>query len=276
MGQCEDCAFNSVLLVKPKRDSQTIQSIERAIDVLFAFTTEHPEWGVSELAEAVQLHPSTVSRILSTLKKKGIVQKDSSTRTYQLSLRVLDLARTAVSQLDLVKVAHPHMTEFVEEYHESVFVVVLDGIHTVTIGQVIAPRFITSAAYSIGRRSVASAVSGGKVLLAFSPESVIEALLKAGLHQYTPNTIISRDQLVAELAKIRLDGHAIADQELEIGLFAVAAPIFDREGQVIAAVSSSGPRERIAKENLPSFINGVKLTAGGISADLGWPGAGPA
>lgn len=261
--------------MKARRSSQTIQSIERAIDVLFAFTTEHPQWGVSELADAVHLHPSTVSRILSTLKKTGIVQQDSRTRTYQLGLRVLDLARTAVSQLDLVKMAHPHMTEFVAEYHESVFVVILDGIHTVTIGQVIAPRFITSAAYSIGRRSLASAVSGGKVLLAFSPDRVIEDLLKAGLRQYTPNTITSRDELLATLEKIRLDGHAIADQELEIGLYAVAAPIFDREGRVIAAISSSGPRERIANEDLPSFIDGVKLTAQCISSALGWSGATP-
>jgi DNA-binding IclR family transcriptional regulator len=240
------------------------------MQILLSFSTERPRWRVSELSETLELHPSTVSRLLTTLRKTGVVRKDPLTGEYELSLRVLDLAQVVISQLDLVKVAHPFMIDLVTEYKESAFIVVLDGTNTVTVAQVTAPRVMTSARYTVGRRSLAHAVSGGKVLLAHSPKSVVDGLIKKGLYAYTPHTITSPRKLLSMLEQVRQQGYAIADQELEIGLFAVAAPIWGREDKVIAAVSISGPRERLSNENLPEFIVGIREAAQQISTALGW------
>lgn len=258
--------------METKSGPKTIQSVHRATRILLSFSPKHPQWGVSELSKALELHPSTVSRLMTTLKKAGMLKQDPLTKKYELSLRVLDLAQAVISRLDLVRIALPFMTELVAKYKESAFMVVLDGTNTVTVAQVTAPRVMASARYSVGRRSLAHTVSGGKVLLAYSPESVVDQLIKRGLRAYTPHTITSPWKLLAALEQIRQQGYAISDQEFEIGLFAVAAPIRDHEGKVIASICTSGPCERLASEHLPDFIAGVCETARRISTALGWSG----
>jgi IclR family KDG regulon transcriptional repressor len=249
---------------------KTIQSVQRAMQILFSFSPEHPRWRVSELGEVLGLHPSTISRLLTTLKKMGIVRKDPLTGQYELGMRVLDLSNVVLSQLHLIEVATAFMSELVSRCRESVFLVILDGTDTVTVAQVAAPRLITPTRYSVSRRYQASAVSGGKLLLAHSPKSVVDQLIEKGLHAYTQHTVTSPQKLLAELEQVRQKDYAITNQELEIGLFAVAAPIRDHEGTVIAAVSVSGPPERLSSEHLPEFITGIRETAQQISTALGW------
>ncbi|MFC2030516.1 IclR family transcriptional regulator [Chloroflexota bacterium] len=257
------------------RDSpKTIQSVERACHILFSFSLEHPRWRMSELSESLGLHPSTVSRLLTTMKEMGVVKKDPVTQQYELSLGILQLSRVVLSQLDLVKITLPIMSALVERCRESVFLVVLDGWETVTIAQVAAPRVFSPRPYTVGQHYQASAVSGGKLLLAHGPPCVVDQLIEEGLTAYTERTITSPQQLLAELDKVRCQGYAVTDQELEIGLVAVAAPIWDADNVAAAAISVSGPPDRVGHEHLPGFIAHVRETAEQISGALGRPRAG--
>jgi DNA-binding IclR family transcriptional regulator len=202
----------------------------------------------------------------------GLVKKDLHTQQYELTLRIADLARVALSQLDLVKIALPFMTDLVERCKESVFLVVMDGIETVTVAQVTAPRVLTARRYHVGRRYQASAVSGGKLLLAYGPQSLVDQVIGEGLEAYTKYTVTSPQEVLALLEKVRQDGYAVSDQELEIGLFAIATPIWDRDGEAIAAISISGPPERLSNAHLPKFIVDARQTSLQISMALGWPG----
>lgn len=255
-----------------QRNPKTIQSVERACAILFSFSREHPRWRVSELSEVLGLHISTTSRLLATLKKLGLVKKDPLTLQYELSLRILELARVVISQLDLVKVALPYVTSLVERRKESAFLVVLDGSETVIVAQVSAPRVLTPRQYVVGMRHQASAASAGKLLLAHGPQSVVDKLIEEGFHTYTDYTITSPQELRDELEKALHQGYAIANQELEIGIFAVSAPIWDSDGEVTAALSLSGPPERMSNEHLPQLIDDVRQTALQISEGLGWLG----
>lgn len=252
---------------------KTIQSVERAFEILFSFTPDSPRWRVSELSETLGLHLSTTSRLLTTMKKLDVVKKDPVTREYELSFRVLELGRVVLGQLDLVKIAMPLMTELVERCQESAFLTILDGTESVTVAQVAAPRVLSAPGlYHVGRRYQAHAVSGGRLLLAYAPRRTVDELIDEGLQAYTDRTITSPEKLLAELEQVRQQGYAITDQELEIGLFAVALPIRDREGIAIAAVIISGPPERLSNERLPGIIGSVRETAEQISRAMGWPG----
>lgn len=234
------------------------------------FSRDRPRWRVSDLSEYLNLHPSTVSRILKTFRKFNFVKKDPVTGEFELGCKILDLGQAILSQMDIVKIALPFMTEMTSEYNESTFLVTLDDVDSITIAQVAAPRLMSPSGYHLGRRYQASAVSGGKILLAHSPEDVVETLLKHGLKRYTPNTITSPEKLREVLDQaLKLD-YAFADQETEIGLFAIAAPIRNFEGKVVAAVNVSGPPQRLGGKNLPRFIEGIRDTAAKISTALGW------
>jgi len=256
------------------RGPKMIQSVERACQVLFSFSLQHPRWRVSELSESLGLHPSTTSRLLNTMKEMGIVTKDPVTQQFELSLRVLQIARVVLSQLDLVKITLPFLTALVEQCEESAFLVVLDGFETVTLAQSSASRLLSGTPYHVGRRYQASAVSGGKLLLAYGPQSVIDELIEEGLTAYTEHTITVPQLLLAELDKVRRQGYAISDQELEIGLFALAAPIWDRDDRAVAAISISGPPDRLRSPRLPELIGRVREAAAQVSRALGWQEAG--
>ena len=114
--------------------------------------------------------------------------------------------------------------------------------------------------------------TGGKLLLAYGPESRVEELLQEGLAENTEYTIVMPEELLAELESIRQQGYAVANQESEIGLRAIGAPIRDRSGVVVAGVSVSGPPERIAHDSFPQLLDGVLEAARQISAAIGWFG----
>jgi IclR family KDG regulon transcriptional repressor len=259
-------------MMQSKRDHNTIQSVERAMQILFSFTMEHPRWRTSELSSALDLHPSTVSRLLSTMRKMGALKKDPVTDEYELNARILSLAQTVVSQLDLVKIAYPLMTELTGSFNESSFLVIPDGDHTLTVAQVTAARLIGPSTWHVGMRYQLNATTGGKLILAYGPRSRLDELIKRGLIQYTKHTVTSPAKLIEQLEQVHRQGYVIQNQELEVGLFAIGAPIRDHQGHVVAGLSMSGPPERLGGENLPDYIGGVRDTADRISKTLGWPG----
>jgi IclR family transcriptional regulator, pca regulon regulatory protein len=250
-----------------------VQSLARGLAVIRAFDATTPELTLSEVARATGLTRAAARRFLLTLVELGYVRTDG--RLFTLSPRVLELGYAYLSSLSLPEVALPHLERLVAEAHESASVSVLDVSDSVYVARVPTTR-IMRVTISIGTRFPAHCTSMGRVLLAWLPPAALEEYLtKTGLERRTARTITSRDALTAELERVRAQGWALVDQELEEGLRSIAAPIRDRSGQVVAAVNISSHASRTTVESARrDLLPPLLATAARIEADLHTSGGG--
>ena len=247
-----------------------IKSVERAIALLKAFDIDKPELGVTELSRVLGLHKSTVSRILATLERGGLVEQNPETGKYRLGVALIGLGALVVAHADVREIARPLLRRLAEETQETVNLAVLDGDEVINIEQMLPDKRQVKNIGWVGRRTPLHCVSTGKVLLAYLPEEEIERILAKGLSRRTDKTITDPGRLRKELVKIRQQGYATGLEELEEGLNAVAAPVRNHDGKVIAAVSVSGPSYRVSLENIPKLAKLTIRTAEEISRRLGF------
>ena len=219
-----------------------VQSLERGLAVIRAFDEHNVELTLSDVARSTGLTRAAARRFLLTLADLGYVRTDG--RWFSLSPRVLELGYAYLSSLSLPEVAEPHMERLVAEVHESSSVSVLDGEDIVYVARVPTSRIMT-VSINVGTRFPAYATSMGRVLLAEHPRTSTRYLERVELRALSPRTVTSADALRAELAKVRRQGWALVDQELEEGLRSVAAPIRDRSGTVVAAMNLSAHASRM-------------------------------
>ena len=244
--------------------------------ILRSFSEAEPELGVTTLSERLGLHKSTVSRLLSTLQQEGFVEQDLETSKYRLGLGLVSLAGYALEHIDLRRVAQPYLSSLAELTQETINMTTLDGNECVNIERVASPRLIRYAG-SIGRRTPTHCTSTGKVLLAYLTRPERDAILPESLLRFTAKTIVDREILEQALAQVCQQGYAIAHEEFEEDLTAMAAPIYNHTGRVIATVSISGPTHRMEPAKLEVFIELLRGTADKISTQLGCaPGNGSA
>jgi IclR family pca regulon transcriptional regulator len=250
----------------PPRDRGFVQSLERGLSVIRALNAPEP-MTLSEVARATDLTRAAARRFLLTLQQLGYVHARNG--RFALTPQVLELGYAYLSSLTLPEVAEPHVARLVERVHESSSVSVLDGSDVVYVARVPTRRIMT-VAISVGTRFPAFATSMGRVLLAgLDPEALDAVLAKAELKALTPQTIVDADALRAELDRVRRQGYALVDQELEAGLRSLAAPIHDPAGEVVAAINVSASAQRsgvaeIKRELLPPLLE----TAAAIERDL--------
>jgi IclR family pca regulon transcriptional regulator len=244
-----------------------VQSLERGLAVIRAFDEHHPERTLSDVARATGMTRAAARRFLLTLEDLGYVRSDG--RWFTLSPRILELGYAYLSSLSLTEVAEPHLERLVAEVHESSSVSVLDGEDIVYVARVPTGR-IMAVSINVGTRFPAYATSMGRVLLSRLPEEELEAYLeRVDLRPLSPRTLTSPKRLRAELAKVRSQGWALVDQELEEGLRSVAAPIRDRSGRTIAAVNLSAHASRMSiDEGRRRLVPALLATAERIEADL--------
>jgi IclR family transcriptional regulator, pca regulon regulatory protein len=247
--------------------TEFVQSLERGLAVIRAFDRAHPELTLTEVATATGVTRATARRFLLTLADLGYVRTDG--RFFSLSPRVLELGYAYLSTLSLPEVAEPHLEALVAEVNESSSVSVLDGRDVVYVARVPTSRIMT-VSISVGTRFPAYATSMGRVLLAGLSDEDLDACLKnVALQPLTPRTVTSEPVLRAELARVRAQGWALVDQELEEGLRAVAAPIRDRSGRAVAAINVSAHAGRRSLEAMRrDLVPPLVATAARISADL--------
>ena len=228
------------------RGADFVQSLERGLAVIRAFGADHPQLTLSEVAAATGVTRAAARRFLLTLTELGYVRSDG--RFFSLTARVLELGYAYLSSLSLPEVAESHLEALVAEVNESSSVSVLDGADVVYVARVPVSRIMT-VAISVGTRFPAYATSMGRVLLAGLPDDELDAYLaRVRLERLTPRTVSSVAALRGELARVRGQGWALVNQELEEGLRAVAAPIRDRAGRVVAAVNVSAHASRTSLE----------------------------
>lgn len=205
------------------------------------------------------------------MEKAGYLMRDSDTRRYRPGIKVLQLGFTAISSLDIRQVARPYLVQLSQQVGETVSLSVLDGMEIVYIDRV-RNQQIVGVVLGMGSRLPAHCASMGKAMLAhLPPEELRRRLDQAGLKPRTPKSLVDWAALEDELERVRQQGYAINDEELEIGLRAVAAPIWDSSSQVVAAANITGSAAMLSLERLESELAlAVRHTADQISRALGY------
>ncbi|MDA0179671.1 IclR family transcriptional regulator [Solirubrobacter phytolaccae] len=250
-----------------ERGEHFVQSLERGLLVIRAFSEEEPELTLSDVARRTGLTRAAARRFLLTLCDLGYVRSDG--KRFALTPRVLELGYAFLSSLSLPEIAEPHLERLAAEVRESSSVSVLDGDEIVYVGRVPTSR-IMRVSINVGTRFPAYATSMGRVLLASLPPADLDAYLeRADLRALTARTITDAAALRAELDRIRTQGWALVDQELEEGLRSVAVPVRGREGGVVAAVNVSAHASRATPEAVrKTLLPPLLATAARIESDL--------
>lgn len=254
-------------MAEKPQDTDFVQSLARGLAVIRAFDVEHPELTLSEVARRTEIPPAAARRFLRTLETLGYVRADG--RSFALTPRVLELGFSYLSALSLPETMQPHLEKLSREVGESVSAAVLSGAEIVYVARVPTRRIMT-VGITIGTRFPAYATSMGRVLLAALPQAELELVLAQDPPRaLTERTIADPDALAEELARVRDQGWALVDGELEAGLRSVAVPVRGREGRAVAAlnVSTSATRDsldQLRDHHLPLALQ----TAAAIEADL--------
>lgn len=226
-------------------------SVVNAARVLKAFSSRHPSYGVSELARVLDLSTSTTHRLLRTLATEHLVEQDPETGRYHLGLAVYDLFAATSPGYGLTEALLPPMTMLRTHTGETIQAAVLDGREVVYIERLESPQSLRMFMH-VGRRNDAHATGTGKVLLAHLPADRLSRVLDGwDLPARTSQTLTDPAALRQQLATIRGQGYALNLEESEVGAASVGAPVRDQSGQVVAALSCAGPRQRIEGQLQP-------------------------
>jgi DNA-binding IclR family transcriptional regulator len=252
-----------------EKSAAVVQSVDRALVVL-EILGKLGMAGVTEIASALGVHKSTVSRLIAALESRGFVEQLSDRGKYRLGFAIVRLAGSTSAQMDLAKESQPICDALAAETGETTNVAILDGDRIINIVETGGSAEYTIVRSWIGQRCPAYATSSGKVLLAALPTEQVHQLYGEQLASFTTNTITDRATLDAQLARARHAGWSSASEELELGLNAVAAPVRRHTGEVIAALSVSGPSHRFQPAQFES-VAGITMTAADrISRRLGF------
>ena len=251
----------------------SVQSVDRALTILDLLGSE-AELGVTEIAGMLSVHKSTASRPLATLESHGLVEQYPDRGRYRLGVGLLRLAGATRARLDVVKESREVTESLAGRVGETVNIVILSGNETLYLDQVTGASSIQIHNW-VGHRNPLHATANGRVLLANVPPERRGVLLAAisdtdgRLPKLTDHSIATVPALLEELELVRTRGYALAVDELELGLTAVAAPIRGLDGDVIASLSISGPSFRLGTERLSEVVEAVHEAAELISARMG-------
>ena len=239
-----------------------VQSVDRAL-VILEILARRGVAGVPEIAGELGVHKSTASRLVAVLEGRGYVEQLADRGKYRLGFAIVRLAGALTVQLDLAQQSRRVCEALAAEVGETVNVAILDGTRVINISEVRGPGAIAARTW-IGQSTPLHATSSGKVLLAFAaPVPDVE------MTAFTPRTIVEPAALAAELDRVRERGWAATVQEYELGLTAVAAPVRDHDGTVVAALSVSGPSYRLPETGLEALSERVRAAAADVGRRLG-------
>jgi len=249
-------------------DGGAVRSVDRAAALLLALGECSAEAGVTELARRLGLHKSTASRLLSTLQRRGLVEQDEETGKYRLGLVVIRLAERAERTLDLKGLALPELERLARATGETIGLGVLEGDACLTVAQVDGPGMIACPDWT-GRTTLLHCTASGKVLLAALAERDVLRIARPGLAPCTERTIATLETLMEELARVRRRGFATAFSEWIAGTNAIAVPVLDARGRVVASLGVWGPSSRITPARVTEIVTQARAAAAAITTRLG-------
>lgn len=244
----------------------SVRSVERAVAILDLLSLGGWRTG-AEVARELRVHRSTALRLLGTLERHALVERDQRTARYRLGRRLPQLASVVTGELDLRYVARPVCEQLATAAGETATLDVLIGDVIVPIEQATASTSVMSVNW-LGRRTPVHCTASGKAIAGFAPPAVRARLLELPLDRVTPHTITDRSELESQLEDARRSGIARTHEELEVGLDAIAAPVFGADGEVVAALDVSGPSHRL--RDRPDLDRLTRDGASDLSRRLGY------
>jgi DNA-binding IclR family transcriptional regulator len=258
-------------MAKKEKAEYIIQAVSHALDLLEQFQGDVDELGVTELSKRLKLHKNNVFRLLATLESRGYIEQNRATENYRLGLKSLELGQTFIKQMGLLRQAKPILEKMVGQCNETSYVAIFKEGYIVYL-DVIETDLTVRVVSRVGSRLPAYCTAAGKIHLAFMSDEEIDAALPAReLKGFTPETITDREKLRKELRDIADKGFAIDNEELDLGVRCVAAPIRDYTRRIVGAVSISGPSMRLNDERIEKELVPLVLQAGDeLSTRLGF------
>jgi DNA-binding IclR family transcriptional regulator len=245
-----------------------VQSVDRALSVL-EILAAHGEAGVTEVAAELGVHKSTAFRLVAVLESRGFVEQLADRGKYRLGFGVVRLAGAAAAQLDIAQEGRRICEALAADLQETVNIAILDSDRAVNVSQIRGPAALSTHNW-VGQGTPLHATSSGKVLLAHAPDAVRKGVLSRDLPRFTASTITDPEVLQQHLDTIVEQGWGSTVEEYEVGLNAVAAPVRDASGDVVAALSVSGPSFRMGSESFPRLARRVVADAAELSRRLGY------
>jgi DNA-binding IclR family transcriptional regulator len=260
----------------PKADRGSLKSMHKLMAVLDCFTRYDRSLTLNEISTRCRMPKTTVHRLVSSLREVKLLEQDRGRDRYRMGLRLFELGSIVLNNLDIYREARPLVDRLINATGEGSHLCVFDGTNMVSIQHVepggpggshvnwtttlsISPSYCTGV---------------GKAALAFQDKAVIEKIIKGGLLPYTPSTITDPDLLRKELDVTARRGYSIDEGEHQFGIRCVAAPVYNSANRVFAAISVTGPKERVTLERVPSLATLVTATAAELSRQLGYDGNG--
>jgi DNA-binding IclR family transcriptional regulator len=250
-----------------------LSSVAAAIKLLKAFSEDETEFGISGLAKRLGLAKSTVHRLATTLVADGLLEQDPQSGQYRLGIALFRLGALVRRRMDVSNEARPFLFDLRKKTNETVHLAILDGSDIMYVYYLESTQAIRMRS-DLGGRKPAYCTAEGQAILAFGPTEVVDRVVKNGLRARTPQTVTDVGKLLKVLALVRQRGYAMDDEESEIGMRCIAAPIRNDGGEIVAAVGVAGPVSRLTKKTLASFAPHVIGTAAAISARIGHSGRG--
>jgi len=250
-----------------------VQVLDRSFAILNALAAAGRDASLVELAGRVNLHKSTVHRLLMILESYRIVERNPQTGRYHLGLRLFELGTIAIGSFNVRERARRHLERVVFEVDETVHLCVLDAGEVLYLEKIEPSRSVRMSS-RIGRRNPAHCTGVGKAMLAYLPEGDVEEILRRhGLARLTSNTITTPAELKVELQAIRERGYSVDNEEVEEGVRCVGAPVLDHTGRPLAAISVSAPAFRLPMEKIPVVAASVTRAAQDLSRECGFRGS---
>jgi len=243
-------------------EKELINSVDRALDILLLLQDKGKEMGITEISNALGVYKSTIYRTLVTLENKGFVQQNSENGKYWLGLRLYSLGMLIKDKLTIKNLVYPYAKALAEKFKEVVHISILDQNAQDYPKHIIIEKCesqqVLSLTPPIGSSACCHTSAVGKALLAYSKRGYLDKYIGNELPKFTEKTITSWEKLLEELQKIRQEGYAVDDEELELGLTCVAAPILGKDGEAIAALSISGPTARVKSEKFLEIVQAIR------------------
>ncbi len=246
------------------------QSLAHGLETLLLYDTATPLLSVAEISKKLKYSQSKAYRILRTLIKYGLLKEDNGTARYTLGLNALRLGLLAQQQFNIAAVARPFMKELSQITKETVLLTAVNGTKGIVLERVESEEPIRYSLFQPGATIPLHAGASSKILIAYLPEEEWSLIIKKeGLKRYTKNTITNVNRLKDHLREVREKGYAFSDQEVDRDVRAVAGPILNGLGELVAGLSVAGPAYRMNKKKINDLRRLVVEYAQRISIQLG-------
>lgn len=249
---------------------EMVQSVDRSLSILEVLSDYEDGLGITEISEKVNLHKSTVHRLLSTLIQKGYVKQDEDTNKYRLTLRLFELGSKNIGKMDIINVVKPYLKDLMKITNETVHLVVRDGNEIVYVDKVESENTIRM--YSrIGKRNPLYCTAVGKAMLSYMEDEKVERIWnESKIEKLTENTITDLEQFKEHLRLVRKNRYAVDEQENEMGIRCFGAAVLDYRGEVCGAISISGSILSLTENKIEEYSKILIEYTDKISKELGY------